>query len=123
MILKPEAGSGTDAPATVTGKSLSLSKFGTGSLKIGDATRLLIRGNVNVSTDGNARASLASIEGTVTFSGKLTFFDDTTVRIAVQSSGNADASGEIEIRYSGRSLRSMTATNLKLDGQDVTLRF
>jgi len=123
LILKPEAGSGTDAPATVTGKSLSLSKFGTGSLKIGDATRLLIRGNVNVSTDGNARASLASIEGTVTFSGKLTFFDDTTVRIAVQSSGNADASGEIEIRYSGRSLRSMTATNLKLDGQDVTLRF
>jgi uncharacterized lipoprotein YbaY len=123
LVAEAGAGTGTEAPATVTGKTLSLSKYGTGSLRIGNATRLLIRGTANVSTDGSVQISVASIEGTIRFTGKLTYFDDTTLRIIVESSGNATASGEIEIKYSGRSLRSMAGSNLKLDGQDVTLTF
>ena len=123
LVPEPGTGTGTEAPATITGKTLALSKYGTGSLKIGNANRLLIRGNANVATDGGVQVSVASIEGTVRFTGKLIFFDDTTLRIAVESSGNATASGEIEIKYSGRSLRSMSASNLKVDGQDVVLSF
>ena len=43
--------------------------------------------------------------------------------VAVENSGNADASGLIEIRYSGNSLSAISATDLVLDGQGVTLRF
>ncbi|MBJ3466581.1 hypothetical protein JGC04_25095, partial [Salmonella enterica subsp. enterica serovar Corvallis] len=50
-------------------------------------------------------------------------FDETTLRIAVTSSGDADASGEIEIAYSGRSLRSLSGKQLILDGQKAELRF
>lgn len=113
-----------ESAATVTGKSLSLSKFGTGSIKIGDRNaQFLIRGSVSVRTDGTAEVSVSSLEGTVIFTGKLTYFDDGTLRITVENSGDADASGEIEVRYSGRSLRSLSATNLVLDSQEVTLRF
>lgn len=108
----------------VTGKTLSLSKFGTGSIKIGDrAAQFLIRGSVTGETDGNAVVTVSGIDGSTTFSGKLTYIDDSTLRIAVESSGDADASGEIEVKYSGKRLNSMTATNLLLDGQKVALRF
>ncbi|NOT49638.1 MAG: hypothetical protein HOP17_18080, partial [Acidobacteria bacterium] len=52
-----------------------------------------------------------------------TYFDETTLKITIESSGDADAGGEIEVKYSGRSLRSLSATKLTLDGQDVALRF
>ena len=110
-------------PETVTGKSVSLSKFGAGSIRIGDRNRIIVRGSVVTRTDGSAEVIVSGLDGAVTLTGKLTFFDDTTLRIVVENSGDADASGEIEIRYSGRSLRSMSGTNLKIDGQDVTLRF
>jgi uncharacterized lipoprotein YbaY len=111
-------------PTAITGQTLSLSKFGTGSLKIGTrGTQFLIRGNVTVNTNGDAEVTVAALEGSTTFTGKLTYFDATTLRIAVQSSGDADASGEIEVKYSGRKLNSIAGTNLVLDGQDVTLRF
>ena len=112
------------AGATViTGKTLSMSKFGTGSLKIGDrAAQFLIRGNVTVGTNGNAQVTVSSLDGSVAFSGKLTYFDETTLRITVEGSGDADASGEIEIKYSGRRLNSISASNLLLDGQDATLK-
>ena len=57
------------------------------------------------------------------FTGKLTNITDTELRITVQGSGDADASGEIQISYAGRSLRSIAATGLVLDGQDVAIRF
>lgn len=113
-----------EGPEPITGKSLSLSKFGTGSIKIGtENTRFIVRGSVSVGTDGKTEISVSGLDGTVTFTGKLTYFDETTLRVIVEGSGDADASGEIEVRYSGRSLRSLTATNLLLDGQSVTLRF
>ncbi|HLA96326.1 MAG TPA: YbaY family lipoprotein [Pyrinomonadaceae bacterium] len=113
-----------DEPVAITGKTLSLSKFGTGSMKIGDRpTEFLIRGSVTVNTNGEATVTLSRIDGSVAFTGKLTFFDETTLRITVEGSGDADASGEIEVKYSGRTLRSVAATNLVLDGQNVTLRF
>lgn len=115
---------GTEGTQPITGKTISLSKFGTGSIKIGDRnTQFLIRGSVSVANDGNAQISVSGIDGSVNFSGKLTYFDDTTLRITVDSSGDATASGEIEVKYNGRSLRSLSGTNLVLDGQDVTLRF
>jgi uncharacterized lipoprotein YbaY len=108
---------------TITGKTLSLSKFGTGSIKIGDrAAQFLIRGSVTVGTNGNAQVTVSSLDGSTSFSGKLTYFDETTLRITVEGSGDADASGEIEIKYSGRRLNSISASNLVLDGQDVTLK-
>lgn len=112
-----------DEVPAVTGKSLSLSKFGTGSIKIGTRNQLLIRASVTVKTDGTAEVNVSGFDGTVVFGGKLTYFDETTLRIAVASSGDADASGEIEVKYSGRSLRSLSAMNLVLDGQEATLRF
>ncbi len=113
-----------DGPEAITGKTLSVSKFGTGSIKIGDrAAQFLIRGSVTVRTDGTAEVSLSSLENTTTFTGKLIYFDSTTVRIAIEGSGDADASGEIEVKYNGRNLRSLSATSLALDGQDVALRF
>lgn len=115
----------SDEPEAITGRSLSLSGFGTGSLQIGDrGAELLIRSSVSVLTDGNASVTVSRpFGGSVTFSGKLTAFDASSLKITVQSSGNADASGEIQVNYSGRSLRSIAATDLKLDGQDVVLRF
>lgn len=110
--------------SAITGQTISLSKFGTGSMQIGDrAADFLIRASVSVSTNGDAEVSVSSLNRTITFTGKLTYFDDTTLRITVANSGDADASGEIEVKYSGRRLNSITGNNLVLDGQDVTLRF
>lgn len=115
----------SDEPEAITGKTLSLSGFGTGSLQIGTrGADLIIRSAVNVQSDGNASVTVTRpFGGSVTFSGKLTAFDANSLKITVQSSGNADASGEIQVAYSGRSLRSVSGTDLKLDGQDVVLRF
>ncbi len=113
-----------DEPVAISGKTISLSKFGTGSLKIGDGgTDFLIRANVTVNTNGEAQVTFSRIDGSTPFSGKLTYFDDTTLRITVESSGDADASGEIQVNYSGRRLNSISATNLVLDSQNVTVRF
>ena len=54
---------------------------------------------------------------------RLVGFDAGSLRIAVQTSGNATATGEIEVRYSGRSINSISARDLVLDGQSVTVRF
>ncbi|MBK9153458.1 MAG: YbaY family lipoprotein [Chloracidobacterium sp.] len=117
----------TSAPETgeaVTGRTLDLSRLGAGSIKIGDrSTQFLINGRVNVRTDGTAEVTVSSLQGTYRFGGRVTFFDNETVRIAVENSGDADASGEIEVKYSGRNLRSVGGTDLILDGQAVTLRF
>lgn len=111
-------------PTPVTGQTLSLSKFGTGTLQIeGRGNELLVRAAVNVRSDGSADVTVSRITGSIPFTGKLTYFDQSTLRITVQSSGNADASGEIEIKYSNRRLDSITGNNLVLDGQKVTLRF
>ena len=114
-----------EEPTPITGRTISLSKFGTGSMQIGDrANELIIRGAVSVDAEGNATVTLSRpLGGSVVFTGKLTYFSETALRVTVQNSGDADASGEIQISYSGRSLRNITATSLVLDGQDVTLRF
>ncbi len=115
---------GSDAPEPVTGKTFNLSAFGPGSLQIeGRNSTILIGASVRVTTTGDATVSMNRFGGSTPFSGKLIFADETTLRIAVDASGNATASGEIQITYSGRNLRSVSATNLVLDGQNVTLRF
>ena len=115
---------GSDDTTAITGKSISLSKFGTGSLKIGTrGSQFLIRGTVNVSTDGTATVTVGTLSNQTVFTGKLTFFDQNTLRIAVSNSGDADASGEIEVTYSDRRLNSISGNNLIIDGQDVVLRF
>ncbi len=114
----------SDAPEPVTGRTINLSAFGAGSMQIeGRNSTILIGANVRVATTGDATVTLNRLGGSTPFSGKLIFADDSTLRIAVESSGNATASGEIQITYSGRNLRSVSATNLVLDGQNVTVRF
>ncbi len=114
----------SETPEPVTGKTLNLAAFGPGSLQIeGRNSSILIGVNVRVATTGEATVSFNRFGGSTPFSGKLIFADDTTLRIAVDASGNADASGEIQITYSGRNLRSVSATNLVLDGQNVSVRF
>lgn len=109
---------------TVTGKTLSLSKFGTGSFQIeGRSSELLLRASVTVRADGTADVTVNRLLGNITFTGRLTAFDANSLRIAVTSSGDADASGTLDIRYSGRTLSSLTSTDLVLDGQNATLRF
>lgn len=120
LVLVPAA----STPEVITGKSLNASKFGTGSMQIeGRGAELVVRGNVTIRTDGTATVSISRLNGTINFTGKLVAFDANSARITVESSGDADASGEIEIRYSGRSLNSITGNSLILDGQNVTLRF
>ncbi|MGH9946870.1 MAG: YbaY family lipoprotein, partial [Pyrinomonadaceae bacterium] len=111
----------SEGPEPITGHDLDLSKFGAGSMQIeGRGTTFLIRASVVVRSNGDAEVTL---NGSTTFNGKLTQFDSGSLRITVTSSGNANASGEIEVRYSGRSLSSISARNLVLDGQNVTIRF
>ncbi len=115
----------TETAEPITGKTIDLSKFGTGSIEIGTRTgQLIVRANVSVTTNGNAVVTLLRpLSSPIVFSGKLTYFDESVLRIAVESSGNADAGGEIEVLYSGRTLRTLSGNSLVLDGQDVTLRF
>lgn len=111
---------GADEAAVITGKSISLSKFGAGSLKIGTGpSQFILRGAVTVATDGTATVTV----GSTVFTGKLTFFDQSRLRITVTNSGDADASGEIEVSYTDRRLNSISGVNLMLDGQEVALRF
>jgi len=116
VLVKAETG--------ITGKTASLSKFGTGSLAIeGGSSEFLIRGNVEVKTDGSGDVTVSGLGKSFTFSGIVTQFDNDIIKITVKNSGDADASGTIEIRYSGRSLRSISSTDLVLDSQKTTLRF
>ena len=114
-----------EEPTPITGRPISLSKFGTGTVRIGTRPNVIIvRGAVNVDADGNATVTLSPpFGGAVVFTGKLTSISDTDLRITVQGSGDTDASGEIQVTYAGRSLRNITATTLVLDGQDVAIRF
>jgi uncharacterized lipoprotein YbaY len=108
----------------ITGQNFDLSKLGAGSLQVqGGSTMFLIGANVDVRSNGDASVRLSRLGGSVTFSGKLTYFDSSTMRITVENSGNANASGEIEVRYNGRTLGAITARDLVLDGQNVTVRF
>jgi hypothetical protein len=112
------------APTVITGKTLSLSKFGTGSYDLeGRKTKHLVRGTVTVKTDGNVDIKMRGITGELTFSGKLTFFDQTTLKITLESTGKSGASGEIEVKYHDRSLELLTGINLVLDGKKATLNF
>lgn len=116
MLVKAETG--------ITGKSISLSKFGTGSLAIeGRSSELLINGSVEVKTDGAGSVKVSGLFKSFTFEGMVTEFDEDSIIIKVKNSGDADASGTIEIRYSGRNLRSISSTDLTLDSQKATLRF
>ncbi len=114
----------TEGPEPVTGREFNLSKLGAGSMQIeGRGTQFLIRGSVVVRQNADADVTLSRLDGSTVFSGKLIFLDSNTMRIMVQNSGSANASGEIEVRYNGRSLTSITSRNLELDGQNVTIRF
>lgn len=108
----------------ITGHTLNLSKLGSGSLQIeGRNSSRVITGSVSVQTDGTAEVVVSRFTSTWTFNGKLTYFDDSTLRITVEKSGDGDASGEIEVKYSGSRLNSITSNNLVVDGQRVTLKF
>jgi uncharacterized lipoprotein YbaY len=108
----------------ITGKELNISKFGTGSFDIeGRSSELLVRIRVRVDKNGKAEVTLSPIGPSITFSGNLIYADDSTLRIAVTSSGDADASGEIEVKYSGRRLNSVSSKDLVLDSQKATISF
>ncbi|MBX3244013.1 MAG: YbaY family lipoprotein [Acidobacteria bacterium] len=112
-----------DGPTAITGHTLNLSKFGIGSIQIDTRTDVVVSGRVTVSDDGNASVALTRHNGTVMFDGKLTSYDNGILKITIGNSGDADASGVIEVRYSGSRLNSLTTSDLVLDGQKVTLRF
>ena len=115
----------TEQPSTVTGQSFNLSKIGVGTMQIeGRPSWPLVRATVSVRASGDADVTLSRLDGSSTvFSGKLIVLGPNTMRIMVQNSGNADASGEIVVRYDGRTLVSVTSRDLVLDGQNVTIRF
>jgi uncharacterized lipoprotein YbaY len=114
----------TEQPTVVTGQTFNLSKVGVGTMQIeGRPTWPIVRGTVTVRTTGDADVTLNRLDGSITFSGKLIALGPNTMRILVENSGNANASGEIVVRYDGRSLGSITSRDLVLDGQNVTIRF
>lgn len=113
-----------EGPTAITGHSINLSKLGSGTIQIeGRNSMRMITASVSVQTEGTAAVSVSRFTTTYTFNGRLTYFDDSTLRITVENSGDANASGEIEVRYSGSRLNSIIGNNLTLDGQKVTLRF
>ena len=115
----------TEQPTVVTGQSFNLSKIGVGTMQIeGRPSWPLVRATVSVRANGDADVTLSRLDGSSTvFSGKLIVLGPNTMRILVQNSGNADASGEIVVRFDGRTLGSITSRDLLLDGQNVTIRF
>lgn len=120
LVLVPAS----EGPIAITGRTVNLNRFGTGSIKIGDrGASILINAAVVVDAQGEARVTLNRFGGSTVFTGKLTTYETGRLVITVEGSGDADASGEIQVTFSGNSMRSITATSLVLDGQDVTLRF
>lgn len=105
------------------GSTLSLSKYGTGSLLLDSDRLLIVRAVVRVQTDGQGTVTVSGVDSPTTFSGKATFLDAGTVRIRVTRAGGRRADGTIEIRYKGGDLTSITSSNLTIDGQSVALRF
>lgn len=113
-----------EEPAAITGHTLSLSKIGAGSLQIeGRGSELVVNVRVTVRTDGTASVAVTRPQGTITFDGKLVEYSTTALKIAVSNSGDADAGGDINVRYSGRNLNGISSADLVLDSQKVTLRF
>jgi uncharacterized lipoprotein YbaY len=113
-----------EEPQVITGRTLNLSGLGTGSIKIGDRNPgFVIRVTTTVSTDGTANVGISTISSTTPFRGKLVYIDENTLRIMVESSGNADASGEIEVRFQGTRITSISSKDLMLDGQATTVSF
>lgn len=110
-------------PEVITGQEFNLSKIGAGTMQAGNRSLIIIRAGVVVRSNGDATVSFSGTGGTVMFGGKLVGFDSSTLRILVQNSGNANATGEIEVRYSGRQINSFSVRDLTLDGQSVTVRF
>lgn len=120
LILTPVA---PEIP-TVTGKAISLSKFGTGTLRIeGANSRFLIRVSVTVANDGTAKITLFRLDGATELTGRLVFADDTLLKIIVTGSGDSDASGMIEVQYKDRSLVGIRSLELTIDGQRAMLQF
>jgi uncharacterized lipoprotein YbaY len=116
VLVKAETG--------VKGKSVSLSRFGTGTFSLeGRSNELLINARADVKTDGTAEVKVSGLLKSFSFEGVVTQFTDDTITINVKNSGDADAGGTIEIRYSGESLRSITTTDLVLDSQKASIRF
>jgi len=115
----------TEQPSVVTGQTFNLSKIGVGTMQVGTRPSWpIVRGTVSVRSSGDADVTLNRLDGSITFSGKLIVLGPNTMRIMVQNSGNADASGEIIVRYDGRTLNSINSSqDLVLDGQPVTIRF
>lgn len=113
-----------EEPTVVTGRTFSFNNLGIGSIRIGTRpSGTLVRSSVSITADGVANLSFSTFSATTPFRGRLIFADNNTLRIAIDSSGNADASGEIEIRYSGNRMSGLTSRDLKLDGQDTIVSF
>lgn len=113
----------SEGPQTITGQELNLSKIGAGTMQVGNRNLFIIRASAVVRSNGDATITFTGSGGSVMFGGKLVGFDAGSLRIAVETSGNATATGEIEVRYSGRSINSISARDLILDGQNVGIRF
>jgi len=113
-----------DGPTAITGRTVNISRFGTGSLAItGRSSWPLISASVAVDTNGNATVTLNRIGSTISFGGKMTSYEAGTLKITVENSGEADASGEITATFNGNRLGNLSSTNLVLDGQNAVLRF
>lgn len=113
-----------EGPTPITGRSVNLSRFGTGALTIaGRNSWPVIGAAVAVDANGNATVTLNRIGSSIAFGGKMTAYEAGTLKITVENSGNADASGEITVTFNGNRLGNLSATNLVLDGQNTTLRF
>lgn len=106
-----------------SGRALNLSKYGTGSLEIGRDRLLIVRAVVKIDANNRATVTLSGIDASTAFSGKATYLDAKTIRVDVNSSGTRRAGGTIEIRFTGRTLTSVTSRNLTLEGQAAAVRF
>lgn len=113
-----------EGPTPITGRTVNISRFGTGTLSItGRSSWPLISASVSVDAEGNATVTLGRFGSTISFSGKMTSYENGRLTITVENSGDADASGEITATFTGSRLGNLSSSNLMLDSQNATLRF
>jgi uncharacterized lipoprotein YbaY len=110
-------------PPAVRGRGMTLSRLGSGTLKIGSRTHYLLRGSVTIGNDGLATVSVGSATTQINFNGRLIFADDRTLRIYISDAGDVLASGEIIVGYLDRQLDTLDSSNLTVDGLDAVLKY
>jgi putative lipoprotein len=117
-----------DLVLTATGRldgPLALEGNGRGTFDIGGRQRSqLVGASITVRADGSAELVLRrTLDGPLTFSGRVVRRDASSLELRLATSGNANASGDLEVSYDvGGGINSIAGSGT-IDGQRFTVNF